>query len=55
MLGANRTIAGLSRFVIHNTVRSHEALDFRRPLEIYLEEPHIFWGECPKSLTRDTY
>ena len=27
---------------LYNTVRPHEAPDFRRPLEIYLEEPHLF-------------
>jgi putative transposase len=30
---------------LYNEVRPHEALDFRRPLETYLEEPHLFSGE----------
>jgi putative transposase len=30
---------------LYSSVRPHEALDFRRPLEIYLEDPHLFWGE----------
>jgi transposase InsO family protein len=27
---------------LYNSVRPHEALGFRRPLETYLEEPHLF-------------
>jgi putative transposase len=30
---------------LYNEVRPHEALDFRRPLEIYLEDPHLFQAE----------
>jgi hypothetical protein len=27
---------------LYNSVRPHEALGFRRPLETYLEDPHLF-------------
>ena len=30
---------------LYNTVRPHEAIGFKRPLDIYLQEPHLFSGE----------
>ena len=39
---------------LHNEVRPHEAIGFKRPLEIYLLEPHLFWGESVQETWRGT-